>query len=568
MMRSVYYTTVCWVEEKSLTTFLLGVCFIFLLSCSEDKNQQSYSKYIERKNSNLSADSAKKQLALSKTKQDSLYYLLLYIEKQSKIRFEICLPEIKQSILLSRQLDSKSDLASAYYFMSVFTGDQLPHEQYADSLRALALITNDPISKMLVCNVGASRSTESNDQVGLLRWLLKSKQILDEEAPYARDLQLRVNARICEILVKVNAFDLLKDQLAASDTSNISKEMKNQFNNVFGNYYFSRNIPDSALIYVKKSQVNSYSAIGWIKYYRMINRPDKLWAFLQNDLKQFDRSQNFLGLQFNEIGKLLLERGSYDSASFFFREAIQEGMEKMEYPLQAQATNQLIKTLLAQGLLKEAMSTADKNIAFTKRNSYHDLLAEVYGLKKECFLLQKKPYEALEASENQRLYMSKADSATNPVQIQRVLLAENQERLKKSLQILNKQESIKKWVLMFILVLSLLLISVLTWTANLRRDKIKQIAKFNDELQLVNTELDKRVQIRTEELEERNKKLAAYAFMNAHNLRSPVSSILGLVNLYKSKILNQDEKDAFVDQIDSQTQKLDAVVREIQKSVE
>lgn len=566
MIRSRNYSTIYFRREQIIIVFLLGLLFTSLITCT--KNQEGYIKYIERKNSPLSADSAKKRIAVSKTKRDSLFYSLVYIDKQSKIRFEICLPEIKQSIVLSKQLGSKSELASAYYFMSIYTNSEVPDKQYADSLSALADITNDPISKVLVCYVGANLAAQNHNNVDLLYWLLKAKQILDKEAPYAHDLQLMLNARICEKLVEVKAFDLLKDQLANVDTASLSNEMKSQFNNVFSSYYLSRKMPDSALIFVKRNQPNSYSARDWIQYYRMINRPDKLWDFLQNDLKQFDRRQHFLGLHFNEIGNLLLERENYDSASLFFKEAIEEGKEKMEYLVQAEATNQLIKALVAQGHLEEAISTIDKNIAFTKNYSYYDLLSEVYGLKKECFLLQKKPYEALEASENQRLYKATSDSAKNPVLIQRVLLADNQLRLKKSLQVLQTEASIKKWALIIIIVLCLLVIVGLAWIAILRRDKLRHTAKLNDELQFLNTELDTRVQMRTKELEERNQKLASYAFMNAHNLRSPVSSILGLVNLYKSKMLNQDERDAFVDQIDSQTQKLDAVVKEIQKSVE
>jgi tetratricopeptide (TPR) repeat protein len=568
MIRHRNHSSVYFSKKKILFLFVFGLFLQSLFSCTQNKNHESYIKYIEWKKSTLSADSAKKELAISKTKRDSLFYLLVYLDKQSKIRFEICLPEIKQAILLSKQLGTKSELASAYYFMSIYTDGVVPNKQYADSLTALANTTNDPISKILYCFVGVNLAAQANDNVDLLYWLLKAKQILEDEAPYTHDLQLILNAKICEKLVDVKAFDLLKDQLANVDTASLSNEIKSEFNNVFGNYYFSRKLPDSALIFIKRNELNSYNVRDWIQYYRMIDRPDKLWGLLRSDLKTFDRSKHFLGLQFNEIGNLLLERGRYDSAMFFFKEAIEEGKEKMEYLVQAQATNQLIKAQLAQGIFEEALSTIDKNIAFTKSYFYYDLLSEVYELKKKYFLLQKRPYEALEASENQKLYKVKFDSAKNPVLIQRVLLADNQQRLKKSLRILQAEESTKKWALTIIVILCLLVIVGLAWIALLRKDKLKHTSKLNNELQLANAELDKRVQIRTQELEERNKKLASYAFMNAHNLRAPVSSILGLVNLYKSKMLNQDERDTFVDQIDSQTQKLDAVVKEIQKSVE
>jgi signal transduction histidine kinase len=60
----------------------------------------------------------------------------------------------------------------------------------------------------------------------------------------------------------------------------------------------------------------------------------------------------------------------------------------------------------------------------------------------------------------------------------------------------------------------------------------RELTYLNDQVRTMNHELEDRVRERTRELVERNEKLTEYAFMNAHLLRSPVSRIKGLINLF------------------------------------
>ncbi len=58
-----------------------------------------------------------------------------------------------------------------------------------------------------------------------------------------------------------------------------------------------------------------------------------------------------------------------------------------------------------------------------------------------------------------------------------------------------------------------------------------QIKDQNRKISHLNEELEERVKQRTHELEIQNKKLIEYAFINSHQLRGPLSRILGLINL-------------------------------------
>jgi ligand-binding sensor domain-containing protein len=106
------------------------------------------------------------------------------------------------------------------------------------------------------------------------------------------------------------------------------------------------------------------------------------------------------------------------------------------------------------------------------------------------------------------------------------------------------------------------------------RERTQQIQQKNEEIQaqareikVINENLERRVHERTHELERKNKALEEYAFINAHNLRSPVASILGLVNLLSKTNLQPAEKE-MIDHMKSSAERLDNVVRSITESIE
>lgn len=93
------------------------------------------------------------------------------------------------------------------------------------------------------------------------------------------------------------------------------------------------------------------------------------------------------------------------------------------------------------------------------------------------------------------------------------------------------------------------------------------IRKQAEQIKNINENLEKLVQERTSELEIKNKALEEAAFINAHKLRAPVASILGLVGLMKATNSPEDIQQMSV-LIQDSTQKLDQVVSEITRTIE
>ncbi|MGL1888865.1 MAG: hypothetical protein OCD76_20300 [Reichenbachiella sp.] len=95
----------------------------------------------------------------------------------------------------------------------------------------------------------------------------------------------------------------------------------------------------------------------------------------------------------------------------------------------------------------------------------------------------------------------------------------------------------------------------------------KELTVFNQSLNEVNDNLEKKVDQRTIELTLKNAKLAEYAFINAHNLRVPVANIKGIIQLFEGK-RPQEEIDELIKLLKGQSNNLDNVLIEIQDMLE
>jgi ligand-binding sensor domain-containing protein len=99
------------------------------------------------------------------------------------------------------------------------------------------------------------------------------------------------------------------------------------------------------------------------------------------------------------------------------------------------------------------------------------------------------------------------------------------------------------------------------------QEQNKKIQSQSEQITGINQNLESIVLKRTEELEKKNKALEEYAFINAHNLRAPVASVLGLINLIKKVELDEEGK-LIVQHLEESATKLDTVVNSITEAIE
>jgi ligand-binding sensor domain-containing protein len=95
----------------------------------------------------------------------------------------------------------------------------------------------------------------------------------------------------------------------------------------------------------------------------------------------------------------------------------------------------------------------------------------------------------------------------------------------------------------------------------------EEIQSQAEEIQGINDNLEMIVLARTQELEKKNKASEEAAFIIAHELRAPVASVLGLINLISKTRLSKEAKD-IVKHMEDSGEKLDTIVRNISKAIE
>ena len=97
--------------------------------------------------------------------------------------------------------------------------------------------------------------------------------------------------------------------------------------------------------------------------------------------------------------------------------------------------------------------------------------------------------------------------------------------------------------------------------------KTHEIQAQAEEIKGINENLEELVRARTAELEHKNQALEEYAFINAHQLRAPVASILGLIHLMQKLELKEEEK-VYLAHLKESAKKLDEVVSSITEAIE
>lgn len=95
----------------------------------------------------------------------------------------------------------------------------------------------------------------------------------------------------------------------------------------------------------------------------------------------------------------------------------------------------------------------------------------------------------------------------------------------------------------------------------------KTLKDLNSQLQDLNKSLESRIQERTQQLILQNEKLAKYVHANAHQLRAPVVSILGLLNLLE-RVELRPEDHILITHLQSCGKELDNITRAINQNLE
>lgn len=99
------------------------------------------------------------------------------------------------------------------------------------------------------------------------------------------------------------------------------------------------------------------------------------------------------------------------------------------------------------------------------------------------------------------------------------------------------------------------------------KDRTQKLASANEKLQNMNENLDELAIQRSKKIEEQLNTLNKYAHMNSHELRAPLSNILGLVSLLKRKN-DEVEQLELIEKLDLSAERLDEIIKEMNDLLE
>lgn len=99
------------------------------------------------------------------------------------------------------------------------------------------------------------------------------------------------------------------------------------------------------------------------------------------------------------------------------------------------------------------------------------------------------------------------------------------------------------------------------------KDRTQKLASANEKLQNMNENLDELAIQRSQKIAEQLTTLNKYAHMNSHELRAPLSNILGLVGLLKKKN-DEQEQHLLIEKLDVSAERLDEIIKEMNELLE
>ncbi len=272
----------------------------------------------------------------------------------------------------------------------------------------------------------------------------------------------------------------------------------------------------------------------------------------------------------NNIGEILLLQGKYDEAIDYFKHSIEIKRQRQDHWGLSYSYDGLSRVYQKKGLYSNAIVFAKLGLTESEKiNSPLEtkMLCETLAAAfkndnnfKEALFFSEKAHklgDSLFTNENARMIATTELYFAIQDKEKELLVTKQQKDLAERQGYFNYIVSV-----LVSLCLILLIVFSIYVTISLRKARKQKL-----EIELLNTHLERIVEQRTVKLNERNRQLERYAFLNAHRLRSPVAAILGLCNLLKLSNSESEWKEV-LPRLDNSVHELDRIVFEIQRMVD
>jgi len=276
------------------------------------------------------------------------------------------------------------------------------------------------------------------------------------------------------------------------------------------------------------------------------------------------------------LGTVCLELEEYDLANKYFFEVLNIHEKRKNYHEVANNLLNLGDSFFRQERYEESEEMLTKCIYYSKITGSNPQKQKAFKLLYEI-KVKKRQFE--QALDYYTKFNSLEDSLflngqyTDLLELEaKYKLAEKERSLQRSQNQILKHEYMNTFYIVA-LAFAIVLIAFLFWIYAIKKRNEakllglnKKIDERNDQIQGINNNLEKMILKRTRVIREQNNRLREFAFINSHNIRRPLSSVMGLLNLIEDE--NDPEKIRELVYLTLQTaEEMDEIIKDINEKL-
>jgi signal transduction histidine kinase len=293
------------------------------------------------------------------------------------------------------------------------------------------------------------------------------------------------------------------------------------------------------------------------------------------------------------IGNLYRLQGDYDKAIQYFNEAL-PGLEKHDRFLIPIVYNYLGLIAQQKQNYGEAIRYFKKSIDFAADIKNKEAYKDAHQYSAQCYL---KLNQTNLAYQYLARYTQIQDSLFNSESTTSVVRLQNSYELRKKQAEINnlfneqrfQQEKIlRQSILLITFLFAIVLLFILAFVLFVFNRKIssnnqlltqknqeiseqkEEILRQNEEIATLNDDLEKRIEESTQELQtviteliRQNQNLEDFSYIVSHNIRAPIATMLGLLNIIERDELKKSFNQELLGKMDTTAQKLDTVIQDL-----
>lgn len=465
----------------------------------------------------------------------------------------------------------------------------LQDSNYVDQLNSLAtsyLKTNPNASRQIVAHVA-----EISPKLKYTRGYARALTVMGNSYWYEGVYEFAQNY----YLLAARQYQMIKDSIGLSQVyNNIGEVNKRLGENKKALEYLLR-----SLEFKKGDSTRAITLYNIGELYITLRQYEKANAYINESLNlaQYRNDERVIAYDYWSIARIEEKQGRHDEAFEYFHKAESLWVKLGETRSLIQTYQDMSRAYRLRGMHEEALVYLNKSAELATRIQVPDLRINTYL---EYFKLDSAKGNFKRALYYLSRHNTLKDSVYNLLKIeqiarvQAVYETELHERENQELRVEKKikdAQLVSQNMLIIAVSFGFLVAGILVWMLIRQRKKILNVnkdlkekneevitqknaielqaaalVKLNEALQELNRSLEDRIDERSRQLLIQNQKLSEYAFFNAHKLRAPVASILGLINLVQTS--EPHEHATIIAHLKTCGDQLDAIIRNISRELE